>query len=441
MREVVDAFVTYFAGRQREYEAVCLKVRSSLEAVLEDEAIMAIVSARVKDQKRLREKLYYRDEVEKKDYRCFEDIYSDIPDLIGARIALYFPSQAQRVGKVLEKDFTLKKLKHFPEPLEKAPACGDCGKCENCRDAAFTVCKRKVYKGYENRRFDGYGADHYRVKLKDGMAKIIDDPIIEIQVASVLMHAWSEVEHDLAYKKKRGEVSREEYEALDEINGLVIAGEIALNRLERLSQRRIMQGDGAFTTHYALAAYLSEKLEEMTGESGTPLGDTELLFWVWQKKRENLNRAAVDKDLKRLEYDPNEFLAVQLIDLLSDGDASLTKSLVAKRRLASDLADGEVHDQILLGKYIKEWIKVERIVKAALRRQGFKVNNSSDIWRVMAEAEEIPEAVRKEYRRLRLERNKIAYGNYVPTTKKYSELERDMALFLELLGREFPAEA
>jgi ppGpp synthetase/RelA/SpoT-type nucleotidyltranferase len=58
----------------------------------------------------------------------------------------------------------------------------------------------------------------------------------EIQVASVLMHAWSEVNHDLAYKPLQGELSEDEYSILDELNGLVIAGEIALERLQRAGE-------------------------------------------------------------------------------------------------------------------------------------------------------------------------------------------------------------
>ena len=33
---------------------------------------------------------------------------------------------------------------------------------------------------------------------------------VEIQVASVLMHAWAEVEHDLVYKRLEGELSDDE---------------------------------------------------------------------------------------------------------------------------------------------------------------------------------------------------------------------------------------
>ncbi len=41
------------------------------------------------------------------------------------------------------------------------------------------------------------------------------------------MHAWSEVEHDLTYKPMQGTLSEEELSILDELNGLVLAGEIA----------------------------------------------------------------------------------------------------------------------------------------------------------------------------------------------------------------------
>lgn len=46
------------------------------------------------------------------------------------------------------------------------------------------------------------------------------------------MHAWSEVEHDLVYKPYSGDLSKEELSILDEINGLVLTGEIALERLQ-----------------------------------------------------------------------------------------------------------------------------------------------------------------------------------------------------------------
>ena len=80
--------------------------------------------------------------------------------------------------------------------------------------------------------------------------------MVEVQVGSVLMHAWAEVEHDLIYKPESGEISEDEDAILDEINGLVITGEVALERLQRAVERRLAEKDVKFDNQYDLAAYL-----------------------------------------------------------------------------------------------------------------------------------------------------------------------------------------
>lgn len=50
--------------------------------------------------------------------------------------------------------------------------------------------------------FSGYEAKHFIISIKDSSSRYIGDNFVEIQVASVLMHAWAEVEHDLIYKPK-----------------------------------------------------------------------------------------------------------------------------------------------------------------------------------------------------------------------------------------------
>ena len=71
-----------------------------------------------------------------------------------------------------------------------------------------------------DKRFSGYWAAHYRVHLRDtslnDAQKRYGQARIEIQVASVLMHAWAEVEHDLVYKPQQGTLSEDEYAILDE---------------------------------------------------------------------------------------------------------------------------------------------------------------------------------------------------------------------------------
>src|SRR5438270_13662370 len=68
--------------------------------------------------------------------------------------------------------------------------------------------------------FDGssYWATHYRIRLRESSLNQAQrryaEGLVEIQVASVLMHACAEVEHDLVCKPIQGHLSVEEYAIL-----------------------------------------------------------------------------------------------------------------------------------------------------------------------------------------------------------------------------------
>ena len=94
------------------------------------------------------------------------------------------------------------------------------------------------------------------------------------------MHAWSEVEHDLIYKPLQGALSDEELSILDELNGLVLTGEIALERLQSAGNERIKNKETTFTSQYDLASYLYNYLSSHFKEEDVELrmGNIELLF-------------------------------------------------------------------------------------------------------------------------------------------------------------------
>ena len=139
------------------------------------------------------------------------------------------------------------------------------------------------------KRFSGYWATHYRVQLREtdlsDAQKRYAEARVEIQVASVLMHAWAEVEHDLVYKPLQGRLSDDEYAILDELNGLVIAGEIALERLQRAGEARVAAGGRAFSDHYDLAAHLLHAAGPILKGpiADTALGRVDLLFDLLQR--------------------------------------------------------------------------------------------------------------------------------------------------------------
>jgi ppGpp synthetase/RelA/SpoT-type nucleotidyltranferase len=203
MASLIEDFLDQYKHEQPLYEEVASIVRRHLERILQEKGIKAVVSHRAKRTSSLRRKLMKR-ALEKK-YGSVEDIYADIVDLAGVRVALYFPGDRERVGRIIMGLFDqLAPAKHFP--ADRKPT-----------DIA------------------GYAADHYRSALKDPRFIAM---MVEIQVASVLMHAWSEVSHGLLYKPEHGTLTPQEINILKEVNAIVQYGEHKLEELQQSFEAR-----------------------------------------------------------------------------------------------------------------------------------------------------------------------------------------------------------
>jgi ppGpp synthetase/RelA/SpoT-type nucleotidyltranferase len=176
---VVDNFLARYVREVDFYQEAARLCSERCETELEQNGVRAIVSHRAKRLDRLREKVESRKD--EKGYRRVEDIYEDIVDLAGVRIALYFPSDIDEVERIIKSRFVVENTKEFPRHS-----------------------RSRNYGEYET-RFLGYAARYYHVRLSPN--DLAEDQQryaqahIEIQLASVLVHAWSEVEHDLAYKR------------------------------------------------------------------------------------------------------------------------------------------------------------------------------------------------------------------------------------------------
>ena len=427
VKDCIIEFMDQFEKVRQDYEEHCHRAAQMVDGLLKQKGIMGIVTSRVKDPERLREKLIKRD-LEGRNYQSTEDIARDITDLMGIRVALYFPGDTQKIGGLLTPQFEIVRSKEYPARVDEF---------DDYREQGFVAYKRRVYPGYDERRFDGYCAIHHHVRFayEEGQAPEFN-PIIEIQVASLLMHAWSEVEHDLAYKNKMGKVSREEYEVLDEINGLVLAGEIALRRLDQLSRRRIEQENSPIASHYILQSYL-DKWQDDHGQKGRDLGNVETLFRLYQMK-DMLSRPQVDAELAKLVRKGDvseEPLADRLIDQFDN--KTMVKKVVADAMMKLNGLDPETRHQVQLGKFMSRWNKLEKAIQAALRTRGYKAYNSAVTWRLVVEEYALTGPIREAYHRLRLERNKIVHG-YVPTTAAgFERLNAEVDCLLELLNQEY----
>lgn len=405
-----------FVKERQLYEDHRLLAEQKVKELIKQKGIMGIVSSRVKAPDRLREKLIKRDR-EEKNYQTVDDIVRDIPDLIGLRVALYFPGDISNIGELLKQEFVIRKSKEFPARVDDF---------DTCYDQGFTAYKRRRYPGYDERRFDGYCAAHHHICLPDPPGETLEfNPIMEIQVASLLMHAWSEVEHDLAYKNKKGEVSREEYEVLDEI---------ALQRLDQLSRRRI--ANAPITTPYALQSFL-EKWQDDHGRSGRYLGNVEILFNLYSQK-DMLTPEQVKAELEKLPSEgeaSEQPLADQLIDLFYN--KTMVKKAFAEALSRLDGLDHETTRQVQLGKFMTNWNKVERAIQAALRSKGHKAPNSVATWRLVIDENVLTEEIKGRYHDLRVERNKIVHGYAPSTAAAFESLNAEMDKLLEMLKEEY----
>jgi ppGpp synthetase/RelA/SpoT-type nucleotidyltranferase len=231
---VIEAFVKNYKHTYDFYEEVAKHAAQELEEALQEAGIRAIVTSRAKRPRKLRVKLMMRDQ--KAHYQSFRDIYADIVDLAGVRVALYLPADRMAVGEIIEKVFApVRAPKQFPR---------DAGQGESL----------------------GYVATHHLVQLrpetlhKDELRYA--DTNIEIQVASVLMHSWAEVTHDLIYKPTKGTLTPEEMKMIEDLNVIVQDGESKLTQLQLSVEGRRGGQDLRFelTAHEASFTALAERL-------------------------------------------------------------------------------------------------------------------------------------------------------------------------------------
>jgi ppGpp synthetase/RelA/SpoT-type nucleotidyltranferase len=160
--DLVDSFLARYVKEYDYYDQVAHKAAQMLRSNLEAAGIRSIVTSRAKSVPRLAEKCRQRNN--KRPYESIDDIYSDIVDLAGVRVALYFPGECEQVGGLITRLFLeYDASRVFPD--------------------ASPPSKEKT--------FSGYSATHYRVRLRPQDLADSDQRYasanIEIQVASVLM--------------------------------------------------------------------------------------------------------------------------------------------------------------------------------------------------------------------------------------------------------------
>ncbi|MEU4876894.1 hypothetical protein [Streptomyces sp. NPDC021608] len=162
------------AAYEREYprrERFTRRLRDLLEEITERSSVdVALIEKRTKSVASFSEK------IERKSGK-YPDPLRDITDLSGIRIITYYLEDVARVGELIRGALT---VDAFEAALNSAEVSVD--------------------------RF-GYASEHYIVRLGPDRSPLPEwtefhDMRAEIQVRTVLQHAWSSVSHKVAYKRE-----------------------------------------------------------------------------------------------------------------------------------------------------------------------------------------------------------------------------------------------
>lgn len=148
------------------YERLARNLKQAFGTFLDDAGIDVLdVVYRIKDFDS------FWGKIQRKGYR---DPFQEMEDICGLRIMCYYPSDLEKISRIINSEFDVK------ESIDKAELL-------------------------EPDRF-GYRSLHFVVTVKKDWLKApnyrgLGGLKAEVQVRTILMHAWADIEHKLAYKK------------------------------------------------------------------------------------------------------------------------------------------------------------------------------------------------------------------------------------------------
>lgn len=169
MPKKTDVLVQY-EKQHKKYARFAKEIEHQLQCILEEEGVICnAITSRVKEKDSLAKKI----DIKLDKYNCL----SEVTDIAGVRVITYYDSDVERVAKIVEREF--------------------------CVDAENSINKRDALAPDKF----GYCSVHYVVSMNEDRLKLPENKgyagiKCEIQIRTVLQHAWAEIEHDLGYKSE-----------------------------------------------------------------------------------------------------------------------------------------------------------------------------------------------------------------------------------------------
>ncbi|KAK6382666.1 hypothetical protein LTS17_003335 [Exophiala oligosperma] len=204
------------------------------------------LSCRGKDAKSIGDKL--RAQTTKSPFTSVDLLLKSerIWDLAAVRVLAYFPDDVPIIARKFEQLFRIldKPIVGLRKARETRPNDPSYGRSRGAQFEKYTkgtfTQKSSVEAIVREWKHSGYRAVHFHVEKKDEtmFPKLYPwQTRVEVQISTVVMHAWSEVEHDMVYKNPFQLPQDTTMDRMvDAINGLSITNETLLQELQQSSR-------------------------------------------------------------------------------------------------------------------------------------------------------------------------------------------------------------
>lgn len=166
---MIDAPVEQFAQRRHEYLRFTSKLEMLIRDLLAAERIdFHLLESRTKDVTSFRDKVA-------RTSKAYRDPLSEVTDLCGLRVIAYYQDQVDAIGRLIAAEFLVDD-------------------------------KNSLVHSASGAEF-GYKSSHFVVRLKQDRSGLrewhgLSAFTAEIQVRTVLQHAWAAISHKLQYKRE-----------------------------------------------------------------------------------------------------------------------------------------------------------------------------------------------------------------------------------------------
>ncbi|MDP9768902.1 UNVERIFIED_ORG: ppGpp synthetase/RelA/SpoT-type nucleotidyltransferase [Atlantibacter hermannii] len=179
------------------YTALMEQTRTTLIKMLENEGVSLFsVEGRVKTKESIELKI---------SRKTYINPMNDIEDLCGVRVICYYESDLDHIENVIKREYEV-------------------------------ISESNKQKEMDVDRF-GYSSRHFIVRIKDGWLAVptfreLGGLKVEIQIRTMLMHAWAAISHKLLYKQE-GDAPREIKRNLSKLSALIELADEKFDTIKR----------------------------------------------------------------------------------------------------------------------------------------------------------------------------------------------------------------